>query len=168
MSYLVMGVSGCGKSTIGKLLASRLHLHFIDADDYHVPSSVEKMRNGIPLTDEDRWAWLQRLNQLLRQAEATGQEVVMACSALKESYRQMLRDGLEQPLKLIFLHGSKEVLLRRLGNREGHFMPSSLLESQLQTLEIPTYGLSVDIDQIPEVMVDQILQHYAPEQKAVD
>ncbi|MFC6999536.1 NADP-dependent phosphogluconate dehydrogenase [Rufibacter roseus] len=157
MSYLVMGVSGSGKSTVGMLLAQQLQLHFIDADDYHPPTSVQKMSAGIPLTDEDRQDWLQRLNQLLQEAENLGQEVVMACSALKESYRNTLNTGLKNQLKIIYLHGEEEVLEQRLGNRSGHFMPKILLTSQLQTLEVPKDALHLNVVHTPQQLVQQII-----------
>ncbi len=155
---MVMGVSGSGKSTVGKLLAQRLGLHFIDADDHHLAPSVEKMSQGIPLTDEDRQAWLQKLNHLLLEAERTNQEVVLACSALKEQYRQVLRQNLTLPLKIIYLHGEERVLRHRMRSRQGHFMKDVLLASQLATLEIPADALRVDITHPPEQIVEQIIQ----------
>ncbi|WP_207431013.1 decarboxylating NADP(+)-dependent phosphogluconate dehydrogenase [Sabulibacter ruber] len=163
MSYMVMGVSGSGKSTVGRLLAERLQLHFIDADDHHLATSVEKMSQGIPLTDDDRWEWLQKLNHLLQQAENTNQEVVLACSALKGQYRQILGEGLASPLKIIYLHGEEDVLRSRLGNRKGHFMTDVLLQSQLQTLEIPQEALHLNIVHTPEELVTQIMQHFKPD-----
>ncbi|WP_066839128.1 NADP-dependent phosphogluconate dehydrogenase [Rufibacter ruber] len=160
MSYLVMGVSGSGKSTVGYLLAQQLQLHFIDADDYHLPASVQKMSKGNPLTDDDRKDWLLRLNQLLREAEKAGQELVMACSALKEQYRQALQQDLASPLKVIYLHGEREVLQERIGNRAGHFMPRILLESQLETLEVPQTALHLHIVHSPAQLVQQIIYHY--------
>ncbi|ALJ00387.1 gluconokinase [Rufibacter tibetensis] len=160
MSYIIMGVSGSGKSTVGELLAKRLKLHFIDADDHHLAPSIAKMASGIPLTDEDRAEWLRKLNHLLLQAEATGQEVVMACSALKEKYRQVLQQDLKNTLKIVFLHGDEALLKSRMGARTAHFMPETLLASQLQTLEKPSKALNLDIIHAPEELVQQIMQHY--------
>ncbi|WP_181305281.1 gluconokinase [Rufibacter sp. XAAS-G3-1] len=160
MSYMVMGVSGSGKSTVGKLLAQKLRLHFIDADDHHLAPSIAKMSSGIPLTDEDRAEWLRKLNHLLQEAEAAGQEVVMACSALKEQYRLVLRQNLEKGLKIVFLHGQVALLKERMGGREGHFMPEALLASQLQTLEVPADALALDIVHPPDVLVQQVIQHF--------
>ncbi|MDX5348722.1 MAG: NAD(P)-binding domain-containing protein, partial [Hymenobacteraceae bacterium] len=160
MSFIIMGVSGSGKSTVGKLLANALSLRFIDADDYHSRGSILKMTQGISLNDDDRRDWLLQLNQMLKQAEAKGEEVVMACSALKETYRQMLQQGVEQEVRWVFLHGSEEVLQNRIGSRTGHFMPKSLLETQLQTLEEPTYGLHLDIAQQPNQIINQITRHF--------
>ncbi|KAA6434851.1 gluconokinase [Rufibacter glacialis] len=163
MSYMVMGVSGSGKSTVGKLLAQHLHLHFIDADDHHLAPSIAKMSQGIALTDGDREEWLAKLNSLLVKAEETEQEVVMACSALKENYRQVLRQNLQKGLKIVFLHGDKALLKSRMGNREGHFMPETLLASQLETLEIPKEALTLDISHTPEELVQQIIQALPPD-----
>lgn len=160
MSYMVMGVSGSGKSTVGKLLAQKLHLHFIDADDHHLAPSIAKMASGVPLTDQDRMEWLRKLNRLLKQAEKTDQEVVMACSALKDYYRQILQDGLAAPLKIVFLHSDEEVLKQRLSGRTGHFMPQTLLASQVQTLEVPKDALQLDIIHSPNELVHQIIQHF--------
>lgn len=160
MSYIIMGVSGSGKSTVGKLLADRLKLHFIDADDHHLAPSIAKMASGIPLTDEDRAEWLLKLNHLLLQAETTGQEVVMACSALKEKYRQVLQQDLKNTLKIVFLHGEEALLRSRLGARTAHFMPETLLASQLKTLETPINALTLDILHSPEELVQQIIQDY--------
>ena len=129
---VVMGPSGSGKSTVGELLASQLGLPFIDADDLHPITNVDKMAAGQPLTDEDRWPWLQRVGAAMAGAAQTG--VVVACSALKRSYRDAIRQ--EAPdARFVELHGTRELLASRLGSREGHFMPASLLDSQLATLE---------------------------------
>ncbi|MBC3540276.1 gluconokinase [Rufibacter sediminis] len=160
MSYIIMGVSGSGKSTVGKLLAQKLQLHFIDADDHHLAPSIAKMSQGIPLTDEDRAEWLRKLNHLLKQAEAAGQEVVMACSALKEQYRLVLQQNLGNELKIVFLDGDEALLRSRLSNRTGHFMPGALLASQLETLEVPANALKLNVIQTPEELVQEIIQHY--------
>jgi carbohydrate kinase (thermoresistant glucokinase family) len=157
---MVMGVSGSGKSTVGKLLARRLQLHFIDADDHHLAPSIAKMSQGIPLTDADRAEWLRKLNHLLIEAEKSGQEVVMACSALKEQYRTVLRQNLENGLKIVYLHGEVALLKERMGGREGHFMPEVLLASQLETLEVPADAFTLDIVHAPEVLVQQVIEHF--------
>jgi carbohydrate kinase (thermoresistant glucokinase family) len=129
---VVMGVSGSGKTSIGEPLAERLGVPFIDGDDLHPQSNVEKMRAGHPLTDEDRWPWLARVGQSLTEAEDTG--LVIACSALKRAYRDAIRA--EEPRTVfLLLTAPREVIADRLAHRSGHFMPTSLLESQLDTLQ---------------------------------
>ncbi|MEO1237653.1 MAG: gluconokinase [Planctomycetota bacterium] len=132
VSWIVMGVSGSGKSTVGRALAERLAADFFDADDFHPPANVEKMRRGQPLEDADRGPWLEALNGLLR--ERTG--VVLACSALKRAYRERLRAGVTPGLRFLHLDADFETLRRRMAERD-HFMPVSLLRSQLDTLETP-------------------------------
>ncbi len=128
---VVMGVSGCGKSTVGELLAARLELPFLDADSLHPITNVDKMAKGVPLTDEDRRPWLEEIGRRMAQADGG---LVVACSALRRSYRELI---LSQCPTAFFVHldGSRELLLQRLSEREGHFMPASLLDSQLATLE---------------------------------
>ncbi|KAA3438425.1 gluconokinase [Rufibacter hautae] len=167
MSYMVMGVSGSGKTTVGKLLAQELGFHFFDADDYHLAPSIEKMRSGIPLTDEDRSEWLVKLNGLLQEAEKAGQEIVLACSALKEKYRLVLQQNLKNELKITFLHGDPALLQSRLSARAGHFMPGTLLTSQLNTLEVPRNALSLDVVHSPEVLVQEIIKGFPPGGTAV-
>lgn len=142
---VVAGVSSSGKTTIGKALAERLGARFLDADDFHPPANVSKMASGIPLDDEDRWPWLDRLNSELRQAAADKQSVVLACSALKEIYRERLIDGVPG-LAMILLTGSKEVLAARAAARTHRYMPPSLLDSQLATLEPLESGEGWEID----------------------
>jgi gluconokinase len=154
--YVVMGVSGSGKSTIGKLLAQKFKIPFLDGDDYHPPSNIKKMATGIPLDDEDRQGWLERLNLLGKENLASG--AVIACSALKESYRDILEKGLETSLIWIYLKGSFEEISDRLKKRKGHFMPSALLKSQFDVLEPPTKAITIDIVQDPEQMVSQICE----------
>lgn len=123
---IVMGVSGCGKSTVGKALAERLGRQFFDADDFHPVESLEKMRKGIPLGDPDREPWLGKMNQLLRDSVRNGEKPVLACSALREGYRQALAAGGIHPV-FIYLRGSYEEILARMESRSSHFMPASLL-----------------------------------------
>ena len=134
---VVMGVSGCGKTTLAKALGATLNWHVLDADDLHPATNVAKMREGIPLTDADRQPWLQAVGEALI-APLTGTSGrVVACSALKRAYRDQLR-GLVPGVEFLFLHGTFDTIMARLSQRKGHYMPSSLLETQFQTLEVPT------------------------------
>ncbi|MDE1951048.1 MAG: gluconokinase [Burkholderiales bacterium] len=131
-----MGVSGCGKSTLGRALAAALAVGYVEGDEWHPPRNVALMAAGTPLTDADRADWLATLAGRLGAAQAAGQGLVLACSALKRSYRDRLRQG-APGLRFVFLHGSPELLARRLEERRGHYMPATLLQSQLDTLEPP-------------------------------
>lgn len=157
--YYIMGVSGSGKTTVGKALADRLGIAFFDGDDFHPAVNRQKMAAGIPLTDEDRWGWLQSLQQQALAVAAKGNAAVLACSALKESYRSILRQHIACPIVWVHLTGSYEVLADRLQKRSGHFMPSSLLPSQLAIWEPPVYGLSLSINQSIEEMVNTIIEN---------
>ena len=132
-----MGVSGSGKSTLGALLARRLDCPFLEGDDFHDARAVAKMRAGLPLDDEDRWPWLDRLGQAVRAAADADGKVVAACSALKRAYRERLRGAIAVPTRFVMLDAGYDELQRRLAQRSGHYMPASLLDSQLATLERP-------------------------------
>jgi gluconokinase len=155
-SIVVMGVSGCGKSTIAAALALALGQAFFDADGFHPPANVEKMRNGQALTDTDRWPWLAALNQKLRAQEQEGSPSVLACSALKQIYRDALSKDLPQ-LVFVHLQGSLELIAKRMAARQHEYMPASLLQSQFATLETPTDAITVSIDQPVEQIVAAIL-----------
>ena len=132
---VVMGVAGCGKSSVGIALAKRLGRPFIDADDYHPPANVAKMSRGIPLTDTERWPWLDNVGAAMKeQARRTG-GVVAACSALRRGYRERLIMAAGESILFIFLHGERELIAQRMAARTGHFMPTGLLDSQFATLE---------------------------------
>jgi gluconokinase len=154
-AVLVMGVSGSGKSTLGKALADRLGWTFADADDFHPPASREKMSRGEALTDEDRQPWLERLHDLISEHALGDKPIVLACSALKEKYRNILVGDLEG-VALVFLRGDAELIAERMRQRQ-HFMPVSLLETQLATLEPPTNAIIVDIAQPIETMLEQVI-----------
>lgn len=147
-----MGVSGAGKTTIGRLLAERLGLRYIEGDDYHPSGNVAKMASGAPLDDADRWPWLARLNAVLRKE----QSAVLACSALKEAYRARLLAGIADA-RLVHLHGDKALIVSRLAARRHRYMPASLLESQLAALEPPARAISVDVGAPPEACVAAIV-----------
>ncbi|UBF24958.1 gluconokinase [Kovacikia minuta CCNUW1] len=155
MIILVMGVSGSGKTTIGRYLAADLGWQFRDADDFHPPGNIEKMRQGIPLTDSDRAPWLLAMQQAIRSWIQTNTNVVLACSALKSSYRQILYQPTD-PIQLVYLTGSFELIQQRLNQRQGHYMQANLLKSQFDALEQPENALIVDITQSPPVIIEQI------------
>ena len=153
----IIGVSGTGKTTTGKLLSQKTGIPFFDADDYHSAANKEKMKAGHPLNDDDRKEWLQEINKLaLEQTKLQG--AIIACSALKEKYRVVLSEGIPVPV-WIFLHGSYEQVYERMKKREGHYMPVNLLSSQFETLEIPAHAFSVDIKNDPETIVEMIYQY---------
>jgi gluconokinase len=151
MIVVVMGVSGSGKTTIGKLLAERLGCEFLDGDDFHPPQNVAKMAAGTPLTDADRWPWLEGLNAKLKERESA----VLACSALKQSYRDVLARNLRH-CRFVHLRGGIELIRARLKERHHRYMPASLLESQFATLESPADALTVDIALPPERCAERI------------
>lgn len=157
----MMGVAGSGKSLIGSLLAEKIDAVFEDADDFHPPANKAKMTAKIPLTDEDRWPWLNNLRERIEEIQAQGRNYIVACSALKDVYRQLLRgQDDEATLKFVYLKGSKELIAERMAARKGHFMPTSLLDSQFATLEEPdeSQALVVDVSGTPEEIVEAILQ----------
>lgn len=153
---VIMGVSGCGKSSVGARLAARLGLNYRDGDDLHPPENVAKMRAGMPLTDGDRWPWLDRVGQVLL-AEAP---VIVGCSALKRAYRDRIRTAAGGPVTFVHLAGSQEVIAARMALRQGHYMPLSLLDSQFAALEPPAAeeAITVSIDQPLEAIVADILR----------
>lgn len=155
MIILLMGITGSGKSKIGKLLADSLHWEFSDADTFHPPANIEKMSQGIPLNDVDRAPWLQAIQHAINRWLQEEQNVVLACSALKATYRQILCCNHSQ-IRLVYLKGSFELLESRLTQRQDHFMEINLLQSQFDILEEPEDGIQVDIAQPPEVIVEQI------------
>ena len=152
MIVVLMGVSGIGKTTIGTLLGRELGWPFYDGDDFHPPANVEKMRHGIPLTDADRDGWLAALRTLI---DGVPGSAVLACSALKAAYRDRLA-GARDDVRFVHLTGDPALLRRRLEQRRGHYMPASLLDSQLATLEPPAGAIAVDVAGTPEAIVAAI------------
>jgi gluconokinase len=159
MLILVMGVTGSGKTTVGKLLAQRLKYNFLDADDFHSAANREKMHQGIPLTDADRAPWLAALHKELVRANNAGRSAVLACSALKQEYRNTLAAGLN--LKIVFLRGTVDQLHRNLASRANHFAGESLVPSQLATLEEPAGVIVENIAAAPEEIVEDICARLA-------
>ena len=149
-----MGVTGCGKSTVGAALAQRLGLRFVDADDFHPPGNVAKMAAGTPLTDEDRWPWLDRLASELRAIEDSGGSAVLACSALKEAYRA--RIVMAGDVRFVHLVGDQATIASRLAERKHRYMPPSLLASQFATLERPANAVEIDVRLPVDRQVDDI------------
>jgi gluconokinase len=152
MIIILMGVSGSGKTTIGERLAQALGWPFYDGDQFHPPANVAKMQHGTPLTDEDRWPWLQALRMHIETWVQQSMSAVLACSALKQAYREHLIID-EAEVKLVYLKGDYDLIQERLGQRRGHFMPPGLLASQFATLEEPEQGVVVDIVHPPETIV---------------
>lgn len=161
MVIVIMGVSGSGKTMVGEALAKHLNWVFEDADNWHPPSNIEKMRNGEALTDEDRKPWLQALNSAIRNWLTEKRDVVLACSALRGWYREKLREGVpdRESVRFVYLKGTYEEIDRRLRLRVGHFMPESLLKSQFAALEEPdsSEALVVDVSRPVATLVDSIV-----------
>jgi len=154
MVIVLMGVSGSGKTTVGRLLAERLGWAYFEGDEYHSPASVEKMRAGLPLDDADRRPWLERLRGLIGDCLVRGRSAVLACSALKESYREFL--SVDEGVVFVYLKVDPEVVRRRLGTRSGHFMNPALLDSQFDALEEPSAAVWVDASSSPLALVEEI------------
>ncbi len=165
MIAVLMGVTASGKTTIGTLLASREGWEYAEGDDYHSKENVAKMHAGIPLTDADREPWLRALHQVLLGWHNSGKSGVLACSALKQSYRDVLAEGIPaDEIRFVLLEAPKAVLIERLHHRPGHFMNPSLLDSQLATLEIPSDALRVSVVQPPASAVEQIMNELKPDE----
>jgi gluconokinase len=154
---IVFGVSGAGKTTISKLLAKRLGWRFLEADDFHPRANIEKMRDGLSLTDEDRWPWLKLLRKEIERSLAANENAVLACSALKRKYRERLR--VSDNVKFVFLRGNYTLIENQLGRRHGHFMNPDLLRSQFGDLEEPESDedvLTIELGRTPEELVEEI------------
>ena len=158
MRLVIMGVSGCGKSSVGAALSLRLGITYFDGDDLHTADAVAKMRDGVPLTDADRWPWLDRVAAVLRDAAP----VIVGCSALKQVYRDRIRAGADGPVTFVHLAGSRELIASRMGARTGHYMPTTLLDSQFAALEPPgpeeaiTVDIALDLPDLVQAIVEQL------------
>jgi gluconokinase len=163
MVVIIFGVSGAGKTTIGQLLAEELGWRFYEADDFHSQANIDKMHQSIPLTDEDRWPWLENLGELIKRCAAAGENAVLACSALKEAYRRRLRVNAD--VKLVFLRGDYELIANQLQQRRRHFMNPALLQSQFADLEEPkpTEGaVVIELGRTPRELVQEIKSKLRP------
>jgi gluconokinase len=154
--FIVMGVSGCGKSSVGKSLARSLGWDFYDADDFHPPANVTKMANGIPLNDSDRTPWLASLHELISSSLKADHPGVLACSALKERYRQQLLNG-NDDVQIVYLKGSYDLIWSRMETRTDHYMKPHMLKSQFETLEEPTNALTIDISMSLDDIVRKVI-----------
>lgn len=157
MVAIVFGVSGAGKTTIGKLLAEELGWEFYEGDDFHPPANIDKMGRGIPLNDEDRQPWLEKLRELIERLLAEKKSAVLACSALKEKYRQLL--GMNEQVKFVYLRGDYALIADQLRRRKGHFMKPELLQSQFDDLEEPRPtedAITIDLGRTPSELTQEI------------
>jgi gluconokinase len=157
MVVIIFGVSGAGKTTIGQLLAEELGWRFYEADDFHSEANIEKMREGVPLTDGDRWPWLESLRKLIKRCLGAGENAVLTCSALKDAYRRHLRVNAD--VKLVFLRGDYEIIANQLRQRRRHFMNPTLLQSQFADLEEPQPAegvLMIELGRTPVELVEEI------------
>lgn len=167
MVLILIGPMGCGKTAIGKILAEKLGWSFYDGDDFHPRENVEKMRAGTPLTDEDRKTWLDILHGHIQRCLREGRDAILACSALKRAYRETL--GVDQDkVRTVYLKGSYELLRKRIEDRKHPYMNKDLLKSQVETMEEPKDGLTVDISPTPEIIVDTIIKNLKLEKKMED
>ena len=163
MVVIIFGVSGAGKTTIGQALAEELGWRFYEADDFHSQANIDKMRQGVPLTNEDRWPWLESLRQLIKRCLAADENAVLACSALKEAYRRHLR--VSDNVKLVFLRGNYELIANQLRQRHGHFMNPALLQSQFADLEEPQpteRAMVIELGRSPRELVQEITHKLRP------
>src|SRR5262249_1066466 len=159
-AIVLMGVSGAGKSTVGRIVAERLHCPFRDADSFHPKANIEKMSRGEPLTDDDRKPWLEAIAAWIAERRAAGERGVVTCSALKRQYRDLITGKQRRDVKLVYLKGDFDLIARRLKARKGHFMPPALLQSQFAALEEPAadeHAIVVPIDATPEKIAEQVI-----------
>jgi gluconokinase len=159
-AIVVMGVSGAGKSTVGQLIATQLGAPFRDADSFHPPANVAKMSSGQPLTDEDRWPWLNAIAAWIAEHRAAGTTCVVTCSALKRVYRDIVTGNQRADVRIVYLKGDFDLIAARLASRKGHFMPPALLKSQFETLQEPApdeHAITAPIDATPEEIAARVV-----------
>jgi gluconokinase len=154
---VLMGVSGSGKTTIGRRLSNKLGWDFYDADDFHPQANIDKMSRGVPLTDADRWPWLEKLHKLISEYVIKNRSVVLACSALKNSHRDLLLRNVSHAV-LVYLRGDHDLIKERMQQRQDHYMRAHMLDSQFESLEEPNDALIIDIDADPEAIINAIIQ----------
>jgi gluconokinase len=155
MVVLLMGTTGAGKTTVGKILAARLRWTFLDADDFHSPADIDKMHHGIPLTDADRLPWLEKIHTELQHQTQSGENIVLACSALKQSYRDLLSRELDT--RIVYLRGTYDVMRQRIEFRHGHFAGQDILAGQFADLEEPPNALALDVSRSPQQLAAEVI-----------
>lgn len=156
MIILITGICGTGKTTVGTRVAEKLSIPYFDGDDFHPKQNIDKMGRGIPLKDEDRWAWLEAIRGRMERVIAEGASAVFTCSALKKSYRSVLMDGIREQILFVYLYGDLELIRERMKHRPGHYMKESMILSQLRDLELPEDGLHIDVSMEVECIVEKI------------
>lgn len=162
MVIVIMGVSGCGKTTLGERSAEGLGWPYLEADAFHPQANIDKMSSGTPLTDEDRWPWLAAIRDKIKMFQTDGESAVFTCSALKESYRAFLGMGLAEPIQWVYLRGTYETIFQRMAQRKNHYFKAEMLKSQFDALEEPDYGLILDIEDPLEEKIQRVVDTFSP------
>ena len=161
MIVIIMGVSGCGKTTLGEKSAEKLGWPYLEADSFHPEANIQKMSSGHPLNDDDRWPWLAAIRERIGEFQRSGESAVFTCSALKESYRRFLGEGLSEPVEWVYLRGTYETIHERMASRKNHYFKADMLKSQFADLEEPEYGLILDIDKPLEEKIQLLVDRFS-------